>query len=82
MNDRQRITYLSELLKLPTASISYNDDDESGAAPSGFTIRVEAACLPELAVTAQTFRDAVDKFKWAADKQARTDVIDDIPAHD
>ena len=64
--DRQRLNFLAELMKLPTASIHFNDDaaiEEVGGAPVGYTIRLDASCKPAVQITAATFRGVIDKAK-------------------
>lgn len=71
MNDTQRLDFLENLVKLPTASFHFSDDD-CGEIPQGFTIKVAESCLPEVQATAATFRKAVDAIERAMKRQVAT----------
>jgi hypothetical protein len=68
MNDKQRIEFLSGLVKnCPTASFHHNEDvgmtfPDGSSMPVGFTILVEGVCDP-VRVTASTFRKCVDALR-------------------
>jgi len=71
MNDTQRLNFLAELVKLPTASFHFSDGD-GDEMPSGFTIRVDESCLHEVQASATTFREAIDNFERAMKRATAT----------
>lgn len=65
-SDVDRLKFASELVKLPTASFHFQDDEamaEEAGMPMGYTVRIDESCREAIQVSADTFAAALDKVR-------------------